>query len=177
MKYILYYSNYCDHCKKLLLVLAKHKIEENEISYICIDKRKKTEEGIFAELNNGKLIPIPKNVTEVPSMLFINHGNSIITGDKILHYFKKSKGDILQDDPEAYSLTEMTGQSDQYSYLDMSSDDLSAKGDGGTRIMHGFVPLDYVDKIETPPEDDDTNNSLDMDKLMKKRNEEIHLNR
>jgi hypothetical protein len=40
--------------------------------------------------------------------------------------------------------------SDQYSFLDMDSDSLSAKGNGGLRQMHNYVDLNYNDKISTP---------------------------
>ena len=40
MSEILYYSNYCNHCKELLLKLSKTE-KRNEMHFICIDKRVK----------------------------------------------------------------------------------------------------------------------------------------
>ena len=69
----------------------------------------------------------------------------------------------------------MDGMSDNYSYLDMSSDELSAKGSGGMRILHSFTSLDTIDKIETPPDDYEPNKvgPSDMEKIQQLRNNEI----
>ena len=73
-------------------------------------------------------------------------------------------------------MVEMSGLSDTYSYLDMSTDELSAKGNGGIRMMHGYVGLNHIDKIETPPEEENTKTNITMEELLKKRGEEINLN-
>ena len=177
MKYILYYSNFCEHSKQLLIILAKQKIALDEISYICIDKRKQQDDGkIFAELDNGKLIPIPKNINSVPSLVMLNHGNTVLIGENILGHFKKSTKQQMMEDPSAFSFSEMAGASDKYSYLDMSNDELSAKGSGGLRMMHDYVPLNHNHRIETPPEDEPTTNEISMEKLMAQREGEISLN-
>ena len=38
MSCVLYYSNYCQHSKELITILAKSKLKE-EVHFICIDKR------------------------------------------------------------------------------------------------------------------------------------------
>ena len=38
MSSILYYSNYCDHCRNLLSILTKSNLLE-KIHFLCIDKR------------------------------------------------------------------------------------------------------------------------------------------
>ena len=177
MKYILYYSNFCEHSKQLLIILAKQKIALDEISYICIDKRQQTDDGkIFAELDNGKLIHIPNNINSVPSLVMLNHGNTVLIGENILNHFKKSVKQEMQEDPSAFSFSEMSGSSDKYSYLDMTNEDLSAKGSGGLRTMHDYVPLNHNQRIETPPEDEPVKNEVSMEKLMAQREGEITLN-
>ena len=178
MKYMLYYSNYCEHSKRILLQLAKDtdNTTNKEISYICIDKRKKLDDGIYAQLENGRMIKLPPNLKEVPSLVMLNRGNSILVGEKILNNFQKPQQQVMKEDPSAFSMGEMSGLSDAYSYLDMSTTDLSAKGEGGMRMMHGYVGLDHVDKIETPPEEEESNKSLSTEEIMKKRGEEINLN-
>ena len=178
MKYILYYSNFCEHCKQLLIVLAKQKVAIDEISYICIDKRQQMDDGnMYAVLDNGKIIPIPKNISSVPSLVLLNHGNTVVVGDNILSHFKKTNKQQMLEDPSAFSFTEMSGASDKYSYLDMSNDELSAKGSGGLRMMHDYVSLEHNQRIETPPEDEPIKNDVSMEKLMKQREGEINLNR
>ena len=75
-------------------------------------------------------------------------------------------------EPSAYSYTEMgTSMSDDYSYLDQTSDEMAAKGEGGTRQMHSFVLLNDNQTIETPPEDyiPDKVRETDLEKLQKQR--------
>lgn len=176
MKYILYYSNFCDHCKELLMLLAKEKIAQTDISYICIDNRKSVDGKMYAMLDTGKMIMIPKNIKEVPSLLMLNHGNAILVGKKIMSHFQKSERTTLMQQPEAFSFSDSGVMSDSFSFLDSSPEEMMAKGNGGMRNMHDFVALNHVDKIETPPDEEATNNEIDMDSFMKKRSEEINLN-
>ena len=78
-------------------------------------------------------------------------------------------------EPLAFSLTEMAGTSDAYSYLDMTPDDLSAKGEGGLRTMHSYVTLEQADTIETPPEDytPDKVEEGSIEKLQRERDEQV----
>ena len=43
--------------------------------------------------------------------------------------------------------------SDNYSFLDQNSDELSAKGNGGMRQLYNYATINQSDKIETPPDD------------------------
>ena len=81
----------------------------------------------------------------------------------------------MNGEPLAFSLTEMAGASDCYSYLDMSSEELSAKGSGGTRMMHNYVSLDHEDSINTPPEDyvPDKVSDGSMEKLQQERDAQV----
>ena len=69
--------------------------------------------------------------------------------------------------------------SDQYSFLDMDTDALSAKGNGGVRQMHNYVDLNYNDKIPTPDDDHDYKGSnkissdLTVEKLQQQREQEL----
>ena len=67
--------------------------------------------------------------------------------------------------------------SDNYSYLDTSPEDLSAKGAGGLRILHNYVTLDGVSGIDTPPEDyqPDKIGEIDLGKIQQKRQQEIQI--
>jgi hypothetical protein len=65
--------------------------------------------------------------------------------------------------------------SDNFSFLDQSSDSLSAKGDGGLRQLHQYATLEYVDKIETPPDNyvPDKIGEVSLESLQQQRNKEI----
>lgn len=181
MKYILYYSNFCNHCKILLTELSKSKIKD-EMHFICIDKRTKGKTGeTLIVLENGSMIPLPPNITEVPSLLMLNHGNNVLLGQSIYDFLEPKNKELQKEatrnnlEPLAFSLTEMNGMSDNYSYLDMSSEELSAKGSGGTRIIHNFSLLNQNQSIETPNDEYETNkvNEEDIKSYQEQRNKEI----
>ena len=96
----------------------------------------------------------------------------------ILKYLKPSqqrvndKATSFNGEPLAFSVSEMGNSlSDTYSYLDMSAEELSAKGNGGLRIMHSYMLLDQNQIIATPPDDytPDKMGTIDMNKIMEKR--------
>jgi hypothetical protein len=106
---------------------------------------------------------LPNNVSSVPSLLLINENYKVIAGNEILNFLKpveEVKQQIATNfngEPSAYSLNggmSMTGVvSDNYSFLDQSSEDLSAKGQGGMRQLYSYATINHQDKIDTPPDD------------------------
>ena len=179
MSTILYYSKYCENCKKILYDLGKSKVAK-EIHFICVDKRRKDKQGkTFIMLDNGKELLMPNTLTKVPGLLLLYRGNNILYGDNIMNYFRPMMGNTENrssggsgggsrggsrggrntdtrsaSEPSAFSFNEMgTMMSDNYSYLDQSASSMSAKGNGGMRQMHSFASLDQQTAIETPPED------------------------
>lgn len=162
MSTILYYSNFCEHSKKLLQTLSKTSVCK-DIHFICIDKRVKDSNGkIHIILENGQKIIMPENVSRVPALLLLNEKYKVLYGESILQYFKPREEVVVKQatfnnvEPIAFSLGGGSYgiASDNYSFLDMDSDALSAKGDGGIRQMHNYVDLNYVDRISAPPEED-----------------------
>jgi len=82
-----------------------------------------------------------------------------LSGNQILEYIKPQSKNIeeettkISNEPSEYSMTNtMTGVvSDSYSFLDMSPDELSAKGNGGIRQMYNYSTLNESnDSIPTP---------------------------
>ena len=162
MSCILYYSNYCEHSKKLLQTLTKSNLT-NDIHFICIDKRTKdVNNKIFIQLENGQKIIMPENVTRVPALLLLDQGYQVLYGESILQYFKpKQEAQVKKAtqnnlEPMAFSFGGGFSNvvSDQYSFLDMDSDSLAAKGNGGSRQMHNYVDLNYMDQISNNTGDD-----------------------
>ena len=181
MSCVLYYSNYCQHSKDLLTLLSKSKLKE-EVHFICIDRRTKKNGGTYILLENGQEILLPPNVRSVPSLLLLNRGHRVIVGDELKSYLivKEEKINMnstnMNGEPLAFSMGEFgTIMSDNYSFLDQTSDEMSAKGTGGTRQMHNYVALNTNSAIETPPDtwapDKVKNKSLDA--LIAQRNNEI----
>jgi len=167
MNSILYYSNYCNHSKTLLQNLSKTPLVK-DTHFICIDKRIKDENNkVYILLENGQKIIMPEKITRVPALLLLNKDYEILYGESITQYFKQKQEVVVKQatfnnlEPSAFSLGGgMFGiVSDQYSFLDMDSDSLSAKGNGGIRQMHNYVDLHYNDKISTSAGDDEPRGS------------------
>jgi hypothetical protein len=183
MSSVLYYSKYCENCKKLLYELGKTNISK-QIHFLSIDKRVNKSNKLFIVLDNGCEVFLPPNITKVPCLLLLNKGNKIIVGDDVMNYFrpqlaqKKANATKTNGEPLAFSTYEMgTTMSDNYSYLDQTNESMSAKGDGGLRQMHSFVSMNFNDKIYTPPEDyePDKVGQVDLGKLQAQRDSEITL--
>jgi hypothetical protein len=164
MSTILYYSNFCQHSKALLQSIGKSTVSK-DVHFICIDKR--TQEGgkTHIILENGQRIILPETVTKVPALLLLNDNYRVLYGEAIGQFFKPRQEEVVKQatfnnlEPMAFSLGGGGGfgiMSDQYSFLDMDADALSAKGAGGVRQMHNYVDLQYTDKISQVSDEDAT---------------------
>ena len=157
---ILYYSKYCENCKKLLKIMGRTSLSK-EIHFLSIDKRVKKNDKTYILLEDGKEILLPIIINKVPAVLLLHNGNKILFGDEIINFFRsqldeeKRKAVKSEGEPSAFSFRgEMSNtMSDKYSYLDQSSDEMGVKGNGGLRQMHNFRKIDEFIKIDTPPED------------------------
>ena len=101
-----------------------------------------------------------KQLQKYQHLLLLHQGNRIVYGDNIYKYYKPQEVILNQQatrnniEPLAFSGYEMGSfMSDQYCYLDLSPEELKAKGSGGLRQMHNYCTLDTVDQINTPPDD------------------------
>jgi hypothetical protein len=171
----LYYSKYCDHSKKVIKYVSGNQDLKKDIHFICIDKRTKGQDGkIYIVLENGQQIVMPETITKVPAVLLLKDNYKILYGDDIYSYYKPKEQVAVQRatqnnmEPSAFSFSGGGGggfgsamcgvSSDQYSFLDMDSEQLNTKGNGGTRQMHNYVSLDHSDTIQTPADDHDYKN-------------------
>ena len=165
MSSILYYSNLCEHSKKLLQTLSKSP-SSKDIHFICIDKRVKDTSGkTFIILENGQKIIMPENVTRVPALLLLNDNYRVLYGESILQHLKpRVEAEVKvatqnHMEPNAFSFSSGGAggfvASDQYSFLDMDADSLKATGNGGSRQMHNYVDLNFSDQISTPTDEAD----------------------
>jgi glutaredoxin-related protein len=182
MSEILYYSNNCDNCKKLIEQVAKSRVKE-KLHFICIDKRKIKQNRIFIVLENNQEVLLPPQVDRVPALLLINNGQ-VIYGNNIYNHLKPEETTInnistgFQGEPECFSFGGSCGLnvvSDNYSFLDQGSDSMLAKGDGGMRQLYSYATINHNDSIETPPDDysPDTIGNVSMEKLQEERNKVI----
>mgnify|MGYP003403033741 CR=1 FL=1 len=172
MSCILYYSKYCEVSKKYLQLLSRSDLQ-NEIHFICIDKRiKDANNKTYIILENQQKIILPENVTKVPALLLLNQGYTILYGEQILQHLKpRQQQEIRQAtqnnmEPSAFSLGGgCLGDvvSDKYSFLDQDSNELSAEGNGGMRQMHNYVDLNTAfngNAVNMKTPDDSTNTTI-----------------
>ena len=185
---IIYYSNYCKHCQKVIQTLVKGNVYE-KISFICIDKRSidpKTNQTLVV-LENGTKVVLPPNIHSVPSLLLVNKSYKVILGDEIIKYYHSDIKELTEQathfngEPTGFPLVTSTGGtniiSEQYTMYSMTPDELSAKGKGTNRQMYNYVSAsDDINIINTPAETYKPNkisNSVTIDTLQQKRIDEI----
>lgn len=166
MSSILYYSNFCEHSKKLIAKLSKTDVAK-KIHFICIDKRVKEPNGkIFIILENGQKIIMPENVSRVPALLLLNGGYNVLYGESIMSYLMPQMREEMKVatqnnmEPMAFGFSSSGSfgsnvMSDSYSFWDQNDDDLKATGNGGMRQMHNYVDLNYSNSATfTTPADE-----------------------
>lgn len=186
---ILYYSNYCKHCQKLLQTLVKGNMSD-KISFICIDKRSvdpRTNQT-YILLENGSKVILPPNIHSVPSLLLVNKNYKVILGDEIIkHYHPQIKQNNntatgFNGEPTGFHLGTSSGGtnivSEQFTMYDMTPEELSAKGKGNNRQMYNYVSAnEEINLIQTPPDTyrpDKLSNSVTIDSLQQQRLDEIN---
>jgi hypothetical protein len=190
MSTILYYSNYCEHSKKLLQFLLK--CETKNVHFICIDNRVKDQTGkIFIVLQNGQKILMPANVTSVPALLLISDGYKVLYGKDIYGHFKPRqeeqvvKATMNNMEPMAFAFGGFSGvgsgiASDNYSFYGMDSSNYTTQGNGGTFQMHSYSGLNEGFAISTPTDDHEYKSNkikdgeVSLESLQKQRDQEIN---
>ncbi len=186
---ILYYSNYCKHCQKLLQFLAKNNFAD-KLNYVCIDNRKRDPltNQINITLENGKTVLMPPNIYSVPALLMIKQNFKVILGDDILAMFRSvvdgqnEKATGFYGEPASYQLSSGSGSncnivSENFTYYNMTPEELSAKGKGGMRQTYNYVLADHSPSSIYTPDDtykpDKLSNSVTIETLQQKRDAEV----
>jgi len=186
MSTILYYSNFCPNCKSILQEVSQSTLK-NDIHFVCIDNRvNKSNGAIYIVLSNGQEILLPPSIVKVPALLLLNKGHHVLFGSDIKNYFEpkqvvlQQKATANNGEPTAFTLGAggFGVASDNYSYLDQDSNELSAKGEGGMRQQHHYATTEHDDNIDTPPDTyaPDTIGSVSMDNIEQKRMADIKMN-
>lgn len=185
MSSILYYSNFCEHSKKLLASLSKFDIKK-DIHFICIDKRTQEGNRTFIILQNGQKIIMPENVTKVPALLLLDQNYKVLYGESINDFFRPKQQMAVKQatnnnfEPSAFSFSGNVGiTSDNYSFLDMDATSLAATGNGGLRQMHNYIGYNDSFNITTPVDEYDYKSTkisedLTIEQLQQQRANELN---
>jgi len=189
---ILYYSNYCKHSQRLVQTLVKGNLS-NKISFICIDKRVRDPKNNqqYIVLENGSKVVMPPNIHSVPALLLIKQNYRLLMGDEIIQHLHpqiKQLNEVATNyngEPISYTLGGSSGgsniMSEQYTFYNMTPDELSAKGKGTNRQMYNYVSAsDDIKLINTPPDNyrpDKLSNNVTIESLQQQRLNEIETNK
>ena len=189
---ILYYSNHCVHCNKIIQYIAKNNLTD-KLNCICIDNRKRDVHNnqMYIVLENGKKVIMPPNIHCVPSLLQAKKNYSVISGEDIIKYYDtvvvsmKERAVILVGG-EPLGVSYNFGQassnimSEKFTLYNMTPDELSAKGSGTTRQMYNYVSATHNGLLINTPLDtykpDKVASEVTVDTLQEKRNSDVPQN-
>jgi hypothetical protein len=165
---VLYYSNNCKYCQKLLAHLAKLGLLE-KYNFVCIDRRSvdPNTKQITITLDRGLKTTLPPNVSRVPTLLLINQKYTAVVGDDIYNYVDSKISPDPNNpatenggEPIGYILAPSSGGvnivSETYTMYNAPPEELSAKGNGGTRQMYNYASAknEFNDIAISTPFDD-----------------------
>lgn len=184
-KHELYYSKYCEHCNHILQKMNESGLHDS-FMYICIDNRVMRDNVFYITLSNGTQKQLPHIINRVP-VLLMKPNHELLSGYQILDFIKPQVKNVEQakeimEEPDTFEFgkdNSISGViSDNFSFLDMTSDELSAKGNGGIRQMYNYQSLDSNQpSIQTPIlEDKKDKLAYSVEQLQQKRNQEINMN-
>jgi hypothetical protein len=183
MSSILYYSNYCENSKLILANISKSSVKDSiHFMCIDKRIQKNNNTYIVLENNQHIILPNTITAVPALLLINQNYkvlcGNQILEYLKPVEDVLQMQSSVQgqsqgqgqgqgqssgqgqsqgqgSDEPSAFRFSGGFSEvvSDNYSFLDQNSDDLSAKGDGGMRQLYNYATIDHTDKINTPPDD------------------------
>ena len=145
---------------------------------------------MYIVLENGKRVSMPPNVHSVPALLQVKKNYNVILGEDIIKYLQpqvqtqtNQVNNMNGGEPAGFQLLNsnngMNIVSEQYTFYNMTSDELSAKGKGGMRQMYNYMPAthDSANAIPTPPDTyrpDKVASNITIDVLEQKRQKDVN---
>ena len=99
---VLFYSNHCRFCPRVLDFITKNNLIDS-IQCICLDRRQRNPENgaTYAVLDTGASYMIPPNVNCVPALMQMNNKRAVVTGDEIVAYLKSKFSPNMHNDARA----------------------------------------------------------------------------
>jgi hypothetical protein len=175
---ILYYSNQCQHSRKLLDYISKNSLID-QLNCICIDKRTTDPATgqLYVQRDNGKYIMIPPNVHAVPALLIAKDNYKTLYANDIVNYLnpivsaKISRATGVNGEPVANSAF----------YSDVSSDKYTFYNGRISDTMSNYSITNHIDQmhITTPAETYKSNKMIPdegmklMENLQQERNADM----
>ena len=150
MSAIMYYSTKCRNCDKILSELTRTEVQK-DIHFVCIDNRVKKNDHVYAVLESGEEVVLPREVSKVPALLLLRENNRILFGNDIYNILdikvkeETSKATRGNMEPHDFAFTGNI-HSTAYSSIDETADE-------GLEGCYASASYDNLEQIETPPED------------------------
>jgi hypothetical protein len=153
MSCILYYSNYCEVCKKYLKLISNAGFQK-DIHFICIDKRVEKDGKTFIVLENGQRIVLPSNINRVPALLLLLKGYKVLFGEQILEHLQPmsiSEVKVATQnnmEPTAFTFDSMSSSSDNFSFITENPQDLKISNEG-MKQMKNYATINDIGIISS----------------------------
>ena len=156
------------------------------LNCICVDRRKVDPHSgqVHVVLEDGNTVLLPPNIHSVPALLLTKDNYRSVLGKAIVDQFKSDVNEANDmatggnGEPFGFSLGGKPIQSESFTFFNASPDELSAKGEGGTRPLYHYVPANGdPPTINTPPDTYKPNKvskDVTVDSIQQQRTNEIN---
>lgn len=188
---VLYYSNYCKYSQNIIQFITKNNLTD-QLNFICIDKRQKDPQNgqMYIILENGNKVLLPPNIQNVPALLLTQKNYNVVLGESIIEYLKPrlkekiSAATFNNGEPTGFNLNDnaykFNVSSEQYTFYNMSADELSGNGTGENRNLQNYVSASSANESINTPADkyrpDKLSNNVTIDMIQQQRNNELQNN-
>lgn len=170
---IFYYSNYCEHSKKVLEFIYKNNLID-KLSCICIDNRTRDQQNnnIIVLLENGPKVYLPPSVQSVPTILMKSRNHTTIHGYKSIIEFLQ-KGDYYANNQETNSkILQENFEPISFGSSKQSSNFMEYNLNNSNKDMGNLVSVNSLNSIHAPDENykpDKLSTDVTIDKLLEQR--------
>jgi hypothetical protein len=179
---VLYYSNHCSHCAKVLTYVTKNNLGA-QLNFVCVDKRARDANNnqMYVVTESGRRAVLPPNVHSVPSLLRVKQNYSVVSGQEVIDYLASALAPAHR--PPVFGAAEANGEpvgavlsgfsqnvrSETYtSYADDSAN-------AGTAIH--YVDAGHETRAIPTPDDtykpDKLSSAVTVDAIQQRRNAEV----
>jgi hypothetical protein len=149
---IIYYSNYCPHCIRIIDFLTRSDLIR-KVQMIPVDKRWRdpVTGQDYVVLQNGAKKILPPNIHSVPAMLLMKRHYEVLYGNEITQYFEKEVGGILSNPNSANVFQQIErNEPSGFSLGGPSIDNFISASHNNYKPIQTNIDENYVKQRENP---------------------------